>query len=80
MRTVGGGVILMYWLSRSSPTEWQLGKLVQFQSRKTERAEGRHEPVQSAEILIFTGIRYEREAPATPTKPTSTPRSKRKRG
>jgi len=67
-------------LSRSSPTEWQLGKLVQFQSRKTKRAEGRHDPAQSAEILIFTGIRYEREEPAAPTKPTSSPRSKRTRG
>jgi hypothetical protein len=57
-----------------------LGKLVQFQNRKPERAEGRNEPTQSAEILIFTGIRYEREAPAVPTKPTSSPRSKRKRG
>jgi hypothetical protein len=57
-----------------------MGKLVQFQSRKPERAEARHEATQSAEILIFTGVRYEREAPAAPTKPTSTPRSKRKRG
>jgi hypothetical protein len=57
-----------------------MGKLVQFQSRKPERAEGRHEPTQSAEILIFTGVRYERERPVAPTKPTTTPRSKRKRG
>lgn len=57
-----------------------MGKLVQFQSRKPERAEARHELTQSAEILIFTGVRYERENPAAPTKPTTTPRSKRKRG
>ena len=57
-----------------------MGKLVQFQSRKPERADGRHEPTQSAEILIFTGVRYEREGPVAPTKPTTTPRSKRKRG
>jgi hypothetical protein len=57
-----------------------MGKLVQFQSRKPERAEGRHEGPQGAEILIFTGVRYERDTPAAPTKPTSTPRTKRKRG
>ncbi len=54
-----------------------MGKLVQFEGRRRLPGEERAARAQSAEILIFTGVRYEREAPATPTKPTTT--SKRKR-
>lgn len=59
--------------------ESKLGKLVQFHSRRQVRAESREEQARSAEILIFTGVRYERTAPESPMKPT-TPRAKRKRG
>ena len=35
----------------------------------------------NAEILIFTGVRYERDSGATPPKPTASPgATKRKRG
>lgn len=57
-----------------------MGKLVHF-----ERRVGGPEPTRAlgtadAEILIFTGVRYERGAPATPTKPSDTSGNKRKRG
>jgi hypothetical protein len=55
-----------------------MGKLVQFESRKQGRTEDRREPSSTAEILIFTGVRYERDVPETPTRPTSS-RAKRKR-
>lgn len=56
-----------------------MGKLVQFERRR--RATQPHlEASQGAEILIFTGVRYERSAPVTPTKPTTSSGTKRKRG
>jgi hypothetical protein len=57
-----------------------LGKLVQFEKRRGgTRAV---EPGQrgKAEILIFTGVRYERDTTDAPTKPSASPRAKRKRG
>jgi hypothetical protein len=37
-------------------------------------------PRGKAEILIFTGVRYERDPAEQPTKPSASPRNKRKRG
>jgi len=54
-----------------------MGKLVNFERRKPAHPP-RQDHSQGAEILIFTGVRYERSAPVTPTKPTSS-RAKRKR-
>ena len=59
-----------------------VGKLVQFENRaKPGNAikQGSSEP---AEILIFTGVRYERQTGAgnTPDKPSASSGGKRKRG
>jgi hypothetical protein len=56
-----------------------LGKLVQFDKR------GRHpkaRPVNpgNAQILMFTGVRYQRDGTPVPGKPVGSSRSKRKRG
>ena len=61
------------------PAEFQLGKLVQFEKGRREGRLDRPRRSGGAEILIFTGVRYERQDPAAPTKPTATPRAKRKR-
>jgi hypothetical protein len=56
-----------------------MGKLVPFEKqvkpreRKSDRAGG-------AEILMFTGVRYERDVPTVPPKPTASSGNKRKRG
>ena len=55
-----------------------MGKLVKLERRSGEQR-ARHDHSQSAEILIFTGVRYERGAPVTPTKPTTSSGTKRKR-
>ena len=55
-----------------------MGKLVNFERRKPAHTP-REDHSQSAEILIFTGVRYERPETATPTKPTTSPGAKRKR-
>ncbi len=57
-----------------------LGKLVPFdnQGKGRDRKGAR---AGTAEILIFTGVRYERQAQPAPTKPTaSSSGGKRKRG
>jgi len=56
-----------------------LGKLVQFDKR------GRHPKARpitrgNAQILIFTGVRYERDGTPVPGKPLRPARVKRKRG
>ncbi|MBN9305624.1 MULTISPECIES: hypothetical protein [unclassified Devosia] len=56
-----------------------MGKLVQFEGRGKEPGAPRPDPSASAEILIFTGVRYERQD-ATPPKPSTSSGSKRKRG
>ncbi|HEX4298791.1 MAG TPA: hypothetical protein VHZ56_12285 [Devosia sp.] len=56
-----------------------LGKLVQFENRRKSRSVGLPDRSGSADILIFTGVRYERDTSSAPTKPTATPRTKRKR-
>ena len=58
-----------------------MGKLVQFESRGKGGTPPREPPSAEAEILIFTGVRYEREPGTTPPKPTaSSSGGKRKRG
>jgi hypothetical protein len=56
-----------------------LGKLVQFEKREGGREDGKSQRQQDAEILIFTGVRYERDGTGAPTKPTASG-NKRKRG
>lgn len=57
-----------------------MGKLVPFEKQAKSR-DSKGERAGTAEILIFTGVRYEREAPTVPPKPTaSSSGSKRKRG
>ena len=58
--------------------EDSLGKLVKFDGRRKSLATGKKSPV-DAQILMFTGVRYERGTPLSPTK-TIDPRPKRKRG
>ncbi len=59
-----------------------MGKLVQFESRGKGSAAPREGGGSAeAQILIFTGVRYERGTGAAPTKPTATTSGgKRKRG
>jgi hypothetical protein len=56
-----------------------MGKLVPFEKRRGDRASGKPARSEGAEILIFTGVRYERDT-TTPTKPTASSGTKRKRG
>jgi hypothetical protein len=65
---------------REGRTERQVGKLVQFEKRQAPRVKGRPPVSDSAEILMFTGVRYERGEPTMPPKPTASPSAKRKRG
>jgi hypothetical protein len=53
---------------------------VQFDNRGKGRSTGKPDRTSNAEILIFTGVRYERETGVTPTKPTASSGNKRKRG
>jgi hypothetical protein len=57
-----------------------VGKLVQFERRGKGGTGARTDRATEAEILIFTGVRYERQTGATPTKPTASSGGKRKRG
>lgn len=57
-----------------------LGKLVEFDRRRRD-IRPRTSKQAPAEILIFTGVRYERGEAKEPDKPTSaSSRTKRKRG
>jgi hypothetical protein len=57
-----------------------VGKLVQFDRREKGRSGPKPDLSASAEILIFTGVRYERHDSTAPTKPTATSSgTKRKR-
>ncbi len=58
--------------------ENSLGKLVKFDGRRASRTAGKTGPA-DAQILLFTGVRYERGTPSLPGK-TVDPRPKRKRG
>lgn len=58
-----------------------MGKLVRFDSQRKVGSASRPDGTGEAEILIFTGVRYERQSAETPTKPTaSSSGGKRKRG
>ena len=61
-------------------TETVVGKLVQFEGRERGNRAEKTAPGAKAEILIFTGVRYERQTGAAPTKPTVSSGGKRKRG
>ena len=50
-----------------------------FEKRDSSRGADKLERREGAEILIFTGVRYERDSPTSPTKPTASG-TKRKRG
>jgi hypothetical protein len=56
-----------------------LGKLVKFDQRRKAAQRGAKAPG-DAQILIFTGVRYERQAPLPPTTRLDPTRPKRKRG
>jgi len=59
-----------------------VGKLVQFESRGKAGNSVRPAPTAQAEILIFTGVRYERQpgSGSSPDKPSASSGGKRKRG
>ncbi len=57
-----------------------MGKLVQFDRRGKDRTTAKPDGSTNAEILIFTGVRYERESGTTPPKPTASSGGKRKGG
>ena len=59
-----------------------MGKLVQFEQREKGSAAPRTGAgLTEGQILIFTGVRYERDTGASPPKPPATSSgSKRKRG
>ncbi len=58
--------------------EGGLGKLVKIDGRRKLATAGK-KPPGDAQILMFTGVRYERGTPSLPKKSLG-PRSKRKRG
>lgn len=57
-----------------------MGKLVQFESRGKGGTATREPPTTEAEILIFTGVRYERQSGTTPTKPTASSSGGKRKG
>ena len=63
-----------------NPAEAGLGKLVQF-DRRERNPKARPDHSGTAEIVIFTGVRYERDSAPLPDKPLGSPaRAKRRRG
>jgi hypothetical protein len=56
-----------------------LGTLLKFSGPKSTVASARAKSG-NAQILIFTGVRYERQTPPPPTTELDTKRRKRKRG
>jgi hypothetical protein len=57
-----------------------VGKLVQFESRPKAGNTAKPGSAAPAEILIFTGVRYERQTGDSPDKPSASSGGKRKRG
>jgi hypothetical protein len=57
-----------------------LGKLVQFERREARPKGPESDRPAQAEILIFTGVRYERDTQPMPPKPSASSGNKRKRG
>jgi len=58
----------------------QLGKLVHMEGRRKGPTGSKPDGSESAQILIFTGVRYERETSNAPSKPPASSGAKRKRG
>lgn len=56
-----------------------VGKLVPFNKRERHPKARPTNPV-DAQIVFFTGVRYERDGTSTPGKPLGTTPAKRKRG
>ncbi len=52
---------------------------MQFERRDKDRSGDKSARAEGAEILIFTGVRYERDTSNAPTKPTASG-AKRRRG
>lgn len=65
---------------RPDLVETEVGKLVQFEGRGKDAGTAKPDRTSNAEILIFTGVRYERQGEATPPKPSASSGGKRKRG
>jgi hypothetical protein len=57
-----------------------VGKLVQFENRSKAGSTAKRVSTAQAEILIFTGVRYERQTGNSPDKPSASSGGKRKRG
>jgi len=64
---------------RNGAEEAQLGKLVQF-DRRGRHPKARPESSGKGQVVLFTGVRYERDGTPLPAKPLRGARSKRKRG
>jgi hypothetical protein len=65
---------------RADPAETGLGKLVDL-SRKERPPRPQASHSGPAEVLVFTGVRYQRENPTGPGRPTNTSDpNKRRRG
>ena len=69
----------LQWEWGSEQLEDSLGKLVKFDQR-TKAANPERSMPGSAQILIFTGVRYERGTSQPPNKRLDPTRPKRKRG
>jgi len=64
-------------------SEARLGKIVQLPKRGRSAKSEAHEPTAHApaEVILFTGVRYERnDTPGLPTKPAGAAPGKRRRG
>jgi len=61
-------------------TETKLGRLVPFEGQIRKPAAPRPEGNEGAQILLFTGVRYERDHSTAPIKPSSSTGGKRKGG
>ena len=80
MNSLGRSVAVIWAFRPIERTENELGKLVQFEGRGKGRSGTKSDRPAGAEILIFTGVRYERDSSTAPTKPTASSGTKRKRG
>ena len=69
----------LQWEWGSEQLEDSLGKLVNFDRRRKPASAGMRS-AGDAQILMFTGVRYERGTPPSPSKTMGPPRPKRKRG
>jgi hypothetical protein len=79
MRRFGTVSAMVRDTSKRRTAEALVGKLVQFDKR-VRRPKARPLGQGNAQIVFFTGVRYERDGTPLPGKPLGTARSKRKRG